>query len=102
MARLKAAKRYTLAVSLIAVKKAAALDDLGEMLVQRVNKIHKNARGALDFQIEQSMDRTDTLVDTLNRILLAYQDNENSADRDSAIGAIIGDRKDRMIKDCEG
>ena len=93
MARLKAAKRYTLAVSLIAVKKAAALDDLGEMLVRRVNKIHKNARSALDIQIEQSMERTDNLVDTLHQILLAFQDNENSADRDSAIGAIIGNKR---------
>lgn len=40
-------------------------------------------------------------VDTLYQILLAYQDNEDGAGRDIAIGAIIGDRKDSMIKDCE-
>ena len=101
MARLKAANRYTLAVALIAEQKATALDDLGEMLVKRINKIHNHAREALALQIEQSQDRTDKLVDTLHRILLAYRDAENRAERENAINEIVGENKKRLIKDCE-
>ena len=66
MKRLKAAKRYALAVTLIAIQKAKALDDLGEMLIKRVNKTHKKGRNALTIRIEKNQDRTDNLVDTLH------------------------------------
>lgn len=101
MSRLKAYKRYALAVALVTIQKATALDDLGTMLIKLVNKIHRNGRKALTEHIEQNQERADQLIDTLHQILYAYQQHKDSADRETAIESIIGDKKEALIKNCE-
>jgi len=101
MEDLKLYKKYALAITLITVQKAVSLDDLGEMFIKQINKVHGKGRDALDKRIKKNVDRTDKLVDTLHQILIAHNEYENEKDRDIAINSIIGDRKDKLIKDCE-
>lgn len=98
---LKAFKKYALAICLVAVQNSIAIDDLGEMLIKLVNKTHTSGRAALNNKVEENQERTDILIDKLHQILSARKDIDDSTDRDVAIGSIIGDQGEQLLKNCE-
>jgi TnpA family transposase len=66
-----APKRYTLLICLIQRMRVQARDDLAEMFLKRMGKIHKNAQEALqDLQARQRR-MTEALVATLDGVLRA-------------------------------
>ena len=62
-------KRYTLAVALIRVRTAQALDDLVEMFLRRLQKLHQQAKEALAAYRDQHQEQTDALVALLGHIV---------------------------------
>ena len=56
------AKRLTLAVALIRVRTAQALDDLAEMFLRRLQKLHQQAKEALEDYRRQHQEQTDALI----------------------------------------
>ena len=64
-----AAKRLTLAVTLIRVRTAQALDDLAEMFIRLMHKFHHKAKEALDEYRDQHQEQTDALVSWSGRCL---------------------------------
>ncbi len=77
-------KRYTLAAALIKAQVARTLDDLGEMFIKRMKKIHLKGQAALvDFRTRHQA-RTDQLIELLQELLTAMQ-REGTAEERLAI-----------------
>jgi hypothetical protein len=73
-------KRLTLAATLVFAQMGRALDDVGDMYVRLVQRLHNQARTALlEYQAEH-VERTDSLVATLHVVTLAYW-TEGSAEQ---------------------
>ena len=101
MQALEPHKRMTLAVALLAIQAARALDDLGEMFVRRMQHIHNAAKLALDRYRAATVERTDNLVTTLHELLLAHQTEGSAEERFSAMDAVIAPRTDELLEACE-
>ena len=76
MQETRAAKRLTLAVTLIRVRTAQALDDLAEMFIRLMHKFHHKAKEALDEYRDQHQEQTDALVSLLSQIVSSWQSSE--------------------------
>src|SRR5262249_41731501 len=62
MQAIQEAKRVTLAVALIRLRTAQALDDLAEMFIRRVQKLHNQGQKALEDYREQHQAQTEALI----------------------------------------
>jgi len=94
-------KRLTLAATLVFAQMGRALDDVGDMYVRLVQRLHNQARTALlEYQAEH-VERTDSLVATLHGVTLAYWTEGSVEQRLSAIGELIEPDSDRILEQCE-
>jgi hypothetical protein len=94
-------KRYTLAAALLSVQYARTLDDLAEMLIKRLRKMHHNAREALVQYRQETQKRTDTLVTTLREVIVAYQQEGSVADRLAGIETVLGPQAETLLEHCD-
>ena len=94
-------KRLTLAATLVFTQTGRALDDVADMYVRLVQRLHNQARTALlEYQAEH-VERTDGLVATLHGVTLAYRTEGSAEQRLSAIGELIEPDGDRILEQCE-
>jgi hypothetical protein len=94
-------KRLTLAATLVFTQTGRALDDVADMYVRLVQRLHNQARTALlEYQAEH-VERTDSLVATLRGVTLAYRSEGSAEQRLSAIGELIEPNGDRILEQCE-
>lgn len=101
MKSLEPQKRYTLAASLLAEKKAQTLDDLAEMFIKRMLKIHSLGKEALEQYRQEHLSRTDRLITTLRDLALAYKSDGEIPDRFAAMDEVIGEQCDQVLEECE-
>lgn len=101
MLGLEPRKRATLAGALLAVPAARALDDLGELFVRRLQRIHSAGKEALERSRATTVDRTNGLVTTLRDPLLAHQEAGTVDQRFSAMDAVLAPRHDELLEACE-
>jgi TnpA family transposase len=101
MMKMKANKRYVLAISLFCVQYSKVLDDIAETMIKRMMSIHKKGRQYLKDYKEKTQKKTDSLVETLHHLLLAYQPEGEAEERIQAIQKVLGDRKEQVLRDCE-
>lgn len=94
-------KRVTLAVALIRVRTAQALDDLADMFIRRIQKLHHQAKEALEAYRLQHQEQTDALIALLGRIVGGWQAGETPEQRLKAIYDQIGDNADTIREQCE-
>ena len=94
-------KRYAFAVALIRVRTAQALDDLVEMFLRRVQKLHQQAKEALADYREQHQEQTDALVALLGHIVSGWQASETPEQQRQAVEALIGGRTETILAQCE-
>lgn len=94
-------KRYTLAAALLSVKYARTLDDLAEMFIKRLRKMHHNAREALMNYRQETQKRTDTLVTTLREVIVAYQQEGAASKRLAGIDTVLGHQANTLLEHCE-
>ena len=95
------AKRLTLAAALVLAQTGRALDDVADMFVRLVQRLHNQAYGALQEHQDEYVERTDHLVATLHDVTLAYRSEGTAEQRLSAIGAFIEPEADRILEQCE-
>jgi TnpA family transposase len=95
------AKRLTLAVALLRVRTAQALDDLAEMFIRRMQKLHHKAAEALDEYRRQHQEQTDALIALLGRIVNGWQASEQPERQLQTIDALIGKDAERIREQCE-
>ncbi|WP_207725681.1 DUF4158 domain-containing protein [Clostridium sp. DJ247] len=101
MKALEPNKRYTLAVALLAVQTAKALDDLAEMFIKRMSSVHRKGKEALELYRTKNIQTTDKLVVTLRDMILAYKKDGSIEERFAAIQSVIEEKSDEMLSDCE-
>lgn len=102
MRDLAAHKRYSVAAALIRIQTARALDDLAEMLVKRMQKIHRQAQDALNQYHLRQAEQTHALVAMLREVVMAAYKTETSASaRIGAIKAAVGVDPDKILEQCE-
>ena len=94
-------KRIALAATLVCVKTAKVLDDLGDLFVKRMLNIHRAGKDALErYQLEQRQ-RIDALIRTLKGMVTAYQLDAPDSARIIEIGRAIGGNPKALIELCE-
>ena len=99
MLELPPAKRYTLAVALVARQTARTLDDIAEMLIKRMQAIHKSGKDALLAYHATHLDRTDGLILTLRDLVVAYQAEGTSEQRFAAMQAVLEPHPTEVLRD---
>lgn len=101
MKELPDAKRYTLAVALLQRRYAQTLDDIAEVFVKRMRRMHYRAKEALENYRVESQQRTDELISKLRQIAIAHSTDGEVADRFTAVDCIIGDQAQELISQCD-
>jgi TnpA family transposase len=95
------AKRLTLAAALVLVQVGRAFDDVADMYIRLVQRMHSKAKEALRQHLLEKAAETDELVATLHQISLAYKTEGNDTERLSAIGGAFDGKVDSIIDRCE-
>ena len=94
-------KRFTLAVALIRVRTAQALVDLAEMLIRRMQKLHHQAKDALEEYRHQHQEQTDALIALLGKIVSGWHSHETPEKRLKAVDTMIGEDAKAILAQCD-
>lgn len=101
MLEMAPAKRYTLAATLIELQNARMLDDLTEMFIKRLMRIHRHGREALALDRLKHQERTDGLIHTLHAVILAWSAEGDAEQRLKAIDAALAPNSRVLLELCE-
>jgi TnpA family transposase len=101
MNRFREAKRATLAITLTRVRTAQALDDLAEMFLRLMQKMHHKAKEALDAYQREHQEQTDALISLLSELVGGWQKSETAEEQLKAISSLIGEDADKILEQCE-
>lgn len=93
-------KRYALAMSLIKIQVSRRRDDLGDILVKRMQSIHTKGKQALAEYRAKHQSETDYLIDKLHNVLVVLRDVEGSG-RLEAVENAAGSDTEKSIERCE-
>ncbi len=94
-------KRYAMAAALIRVEVARTLDDLGDLFIKRMTKIHRKGQEALTEYRERQQGRTDELIAILHGVVTAMQSQDATDARLVAMHGVVGDQAAQILEDCE-
>lgn len=98
---LQAAKRATLIAAFVRARTAQALDDLAEMLIRQIGKLHQRAREALlDYQQHQQA-RVEALIGLLGQIAQHWQGDADPQARLQALEALFGRDAPAIQQQCQ-
>lgn len=100
MQEMESNKRYTLAAALIKMQLSRRLDDLGDIMVKRIQSIHNDGKQALQEYRAKHQGETDYLIDKLHGILIAMRDTDVLA-RLQAVEDAAGTDTAQSIERCE-
>jgi TnpA family transposase len=93
-------KRYALAATLIKTQVSRRFDDLGDILVKRIQGTHNKGKQALqDYRIKHQSE-VDYLIGKFHDVLLALRDTE-PPERLNAVEKAAGSDKANSIERCE-
>jgi len=93
-------KRYTIATALLRSQTAQAIDDLADMFISSVKKLHNSGNDALDEYRRIHQGKTDRLIEILNRMLAVVNSSQNPKDQMMAIQNILGNDTERITEEC--
>lgn len=94
-------KRYTLALSLLRVQRAQALDDVAEMFTKRLLKVQQQGREAFEASQQAAQERMTRLIQALRDVTEAYREEGTLAERMEAIDAVYDGKSAEILSDCE-
>ncbi|MFK8184811.1 MAG: Tn3 family transposase [Phormidesmis sp.] len=101
MKELPEAKRQALTVALLQRRYAQTLDDIAEVFIKRMRRMHYKAKEALENYRIESQQRTDELISKLRQVAIAHSTDGEIPDRFAAIGCVIGEHPDELIAQCD-
>ena len=101
MKQLEYFKRYALATVLIQKQLARALDDLGEMFIKQIQKIHNHAQEALQQYHLEHLGRTESLIALLRDVIIAYKAENSKEARLDAISEVLPQNVEGLIQQCD-
>lgn len=94
-------KRYALTCALIRYQRSRCFDDLGDMFIKRMMKIHHNGQEALNrYQLDHRA-VTDRLLLRFQDVLQAYNSDGSSDTKIAAISQSIGTDGERIQNDLK-
>ena len=94
-------KRWALTVAFLVGRAVQTRDDLAEMLVKRMQRLHKRAREALlDYQ-QRQRDQADHLITVFHQVLAAYQRAKTPATQAQAVADVLGDDAAHLQDQCD-
>lgn len=94
-------KRLTLTAALVLAQVGRAFDDVTDMYIRLVQRLHSRAREALNQHRIEKAAETDALVATLHNVSLAYKSEGDATIKLEAIGAVLDHQVDSIIEKCE-
>ncbi|MEL7475147.1 MAG: DUF4158 domain-containing protein, partial [Cyanobacteria bacterium J06555_12] len=94
-------RRYTLVVALLAAQYSRTLDDLAELAIKRLRKLHHKGKEALAQYRLDMQKRTDQLIGTLQETVVAYRSEGEIPQRFAAIERVLGEHSEQLLEDCE-
>jgi TnpA family transposase len=101
MQEMASPKRYTLAATLIELQNARVLDDLAEMFIKRMLRIHRHGREALALDRLKHQERTDGLIHKLHEVIVAWGSEGNAEERLQAIDTVLAPDSRALLDQCE-
>ena len=101
MQELEPYKRYTLAAVLLQSQLSRVRDDLGQMFIKRMMRIHRRGKEALALHHLKHQERTDGLIRTLRDVVTAYQTEGGADDRLAAISSALSGKGAEVLEQCE-
>ena len=93
-------KRYTLTLALICSQTAQAIDDLAEMFIRSVKKLHNRGRDAINEYHRVHQEKTDSLMEIHSRMLIAVNSSQNAEAQMRAIHDILGNDAEKINEEC--
>jgi len=98
---MEVAKRYTLAVVLVRVQIAQVMDDLTDMFIHSVKKLHNHGSEALDEYHRLHQNKADSLIEVLSRLLAIIDSSQNTDEQMESIRGILGGDTKEISEACE-
>jgi TnpA family transposase len=101
MNELAPAKRYTLAALLIRAQTSKAFDDIADIVIRIMRKLHNNANEALREHQLNRVGNLDSLVDILRNMVTAHQNPGSKEERFDAIDSVLAGESSAILEQCE-
>jgi TnpA family transposase len=101
MLEMEPRKRYTLAAALVRRQVAQCLDDLGEMLIKKIRRMHRQAHEEFQQALLRRQTQTDQLIAALFRILLIWLDEAPSDQKYTALASMLNHEAESLIDLCQ-
>ncbi len=93
-------KRYTLAAALVSRQIAQCLDDLGEMLIKKVRKMHRQAHEEFQQALLRRQTQTDQLISAFSQVLSIWVEEASVAQKHTALESILNHQAESLIELC--
>jgi TnpA family transposase len=101
MQALQPTKRLTLAAALVQRQVARALDDVAEMFIRRVQRMHAKAKDALQRYQAEDAHHIDALIALLRETVLACHGDGTRDERFAAVEALLRPNAEEIVARCE-
>jgi hypothetical protein len=101
MQALQPTKRLTLAAALVQRQVARALDDVAEMFIRRVQRMHAKAKDALQRYQAEDAHNIDALIALLRETVLACHGDGTRDERFAAVEALLHPNAEEIVARCE-
>jgi hypothetical protein len=99
--RVSESKRITLIAALLQRQVAQSLDDVANMYVRLIQRMHNKAKVLLNEHREQNADETDSLIAILREATLACQENTDREARLTAVENILLPDAENIVRRCD-
>jgi TnpA family transposase len=93
-------KRYSLAAALVGRQIARCLDDLGEMLVKKVRKMHRQAHEEFRQALLGRQLQNDQLIGAFFQVLSIWVGEASVTQKHAALGALLDHQAESLIELC--
>ena len=93
-------KRSTLAAALVRRQTAQCLDDLGEMLIKKVRRMHRQAHEEFQQALLRRQTQTDQLIDAFSQVLSVWLGKTSITQKHTDLEAILGPQAESLIDLC--
>lgn len=94
-------KRYTFALALLAVQLAKQLDDLTNIFIRRITRMHTQAKADLEMYQLTHQARTDNLIATFRDVLSAHAREGSQVERFVAMDKVIAFQAEQLLEHCD-
>ncbi len=94
-------KRWALTVAFLVDRAVQTRDDLAEMLIKRMQHLHKRGRDALAVHQQQHQTQADALIATFRDVLTAVQKADTPEGQIQAIAEVLGDQAAAIKDRCD-